>query len=294
VKVLVSYTALDGQNPFTTNPALGTRAKFNQTFSKMKGAINGGGVWSAVGTHPIIQVGTTSSTAIVTLASVQAGDTVTLNGQAITAVSGAPANNEFDISGTNAAGATSLAGAVLASTTALVSTHLVANTRSAIVTCASVAVGDYVVLAGERLTAGVTATDNGGSRVTTAPPNFWCQAGNDTTDGTSLTNCINAHPRLSQLFFAVNASGAVSIFERYPGIGKECTVQTNNGSRLAVTGTVSNSGGLFAPSASVLFEARFPGAPGNAITIATSNGSRLAITGSLSRLAGGVNTNFTF
>lgn len=294
MKVLVSYTALDGQNPFTTNPALGTRAKFNQTFSKIKGAINGGGVWSAVGTHPKLQVGTTSAVAIVTLASVQAGDTVTLNGQALTAVSGTPANNEFDISGTNAAGATSLAAAVFASTTALVSDHLVANTRSGTVTCSSVAVGDYVVLAGEVLTAGVTATDSGGNRVTTAPPNFWCQAGNNTADGTSLANCINAHPRLSQLFYALNSSGAVTVYERYPGLGKECTMQSNNGTRLAVSGTVSNSGGLFAAGAAVLFEARFPGAPGNAITIATSNGSRLAITGSVSRLAGGVNTNFTF
>lgn len=53
-----------------------------------------------------------AASATVTLASAQAADTVTVNGVVFTAVSGTPAANQFDISGTDDEAAESLAAAI--------------------------------------------------------------------------------------------------------------------------------------------------------------------------------------
>jgi phage tail sheath gpL-like len=65
----------------------------------------------------LVEVGAVQATGTVTLASVTAADTVTINGVVLTAVSGAPAAGEFDISGTDTADAVSFCAAVAANAT---------------------------------------------------------------------------------------------------------------------------------------------------------------------------------
>jgi phage tail sheath gpL-like len=64
-----------------------------------------------------VESGVAAASGTVTCASVQALDTVTIAGVVLTAVSGAPAANEFDISGTNTQAATSLKAAINANAT---------------------------------------------------------------------------------------------------------------------------------------------------------------------------------
>jgi phage tail sheath gpL-like len=71
----------------------------------------------------------------VTCASVDAADTVTVNGVVLTAVSDAtPGANEFDMSGTDAACATSLAAAINGSASAMLSTVVSASADDDVVT----------------------------------------------------------------------------------------------------------------------------------------------------------------
>lgn len=63
------------------------------------------------------QVAPVKASGTVTLASVSAADTVTINGVVLTAVSGAPAADQFDISGTDTADAVSFCAAVAANAT---------------------------------------------------------------------------------------------------------------------------------------------------------------------------------
>lgn len=221
------------------------------------------------------------------------GGTITAGGATFTG-GAAAVNNEFDDKGNNATTAASLAANIALSSTALISGQVTGNNQSAIVTCASVSVNDWVNLRGEVLVAGVTATDSAGARITTSPPNSWCQASTDTNDAISLCNCINSHPRLGQLYYADNVAGAVTIHERSPTLGGGSYVTTIDGTRLAVTGTDPyKGGGVFGSNASCLIESIASGQVGNAITIASSGGT-VAITGSISRLAGGTTVVSTF
>lgn len=204
----------------------------------------------------------------------------------------AAANNQFDFAQSDILNATQLCGQLNGGTitTAIVADHVSANNIAAVVTCASVAVADYITLNGEVLTAGSAATDAsaGGARTPTAPINAWCQADTDTNDAISLCNCINNHPRLRELYIASNSSGVVTIREKYPTQGGNSILTSSNGTRLAVTGT---TGGVMQPTAVVLLEAKVSGSAGNAITLASS-GSTLAVSGS--RLTGGAGTTYTF
>lgn len=65
----------------------------------------------------LVDVASVQASGTVTLASAIATDTVTINGVVLTAVSGAPAAGQFDISGTNTAAAVSLVAAVAANAT---------------------------------------------------------------------------------------------------------------------------------------------------------------------------------
>ena len=219
-------------------------------------------------------------------------DAATLVISAATFANGAAvANNEFDYVGTNETTARALADCINNSTTAALSQHVKASTRRAIVTCASVEVGDYVDVDQTRLRAVAETTDSGGARITTFADDVWCQASTNTNDGTSLANCINNHPRLRDRFFAVNASGAVSIYERWPEATAAPSIATSNGTRLAVTGSAT----LFADSAACLIQSLQPGYAGNAKTLVTSNGTRLAVTNDSSgKLTGGASATATF
>lgn len=294
----ITTTVRGVQNPFVAAPALGGAAtgisgsggakKIFNAFIRVLEKILFGGLASRREQRPKVYASTANAVGTVTCATVLATNTVTLNGTALTAVTGAASNNQFDRSGTDTATATNLAAAINASTTSLVSGHVVANNIYATVTCASVAVGDWVNLAGEKLFAIAGTTDSGGNRVTTVPPNLWSQASTDTNDGVSLANCINAHPTLRELYYASAASGVVTIFERSPTLGGLSYLETSSGTTLAVANT---TGGVMQAGPIVLLEAVNSGVTGNAITLASS-GATLTVSGS--RFTGGTSTTFTF
>lgn len=253
-------------------------------------------------------VGARSAVAVVTvyaLAEGTAGNSIPLVGTATTitasgatlASGAAAANNGFDFVGNNATTAASIAANMALSTDALISQALVGNAKSIVVTCASVAVGDQVNLRGDVLTAGAALTDSSGARVTSSPINAWSQGGGtDTLAATSLVNCINAHPRLRELYYADSSSGVVTIHERSPSNGNGSFCTTSNGTRLGVTGQAANTAvaaGIFGANGVLLVESLEPGQSGNQATIASSGGT-LAITGSLTRLAGGTTVQTTF
>lgn len=228
-----------------------------------------------------------------TIATSDAVDLAITNDNAGAFAGGAAAdNNQFDHIGDNATIARAIVDAANASTTAAVSSHVVASCRKAIVACASVAVGDWVEIDGFKLFAQTTATDSGGARIATIEDDRWCQGSTDTNDGTSLVNCIHAHPVLGERFFAVNSSGTVSIFERGPESQFAPTISSSNGTRLAITIAVN---GKFVDSTGVLLCGIRPGVAGNVNTIATSSGTTLAITqDSSGRLTGGTSTTLSF
>ncbi len=149
MKSTVTITVKGKQDPFVALPALGgTDTGISQgggaknifrAFMRILDAIkNGGGVATRIVQRPKIRVSTAEATGTVTFLVAVAGNTITINGQALTAtqqnasatctcatalagstvtvngtvftaVSGTPASNEFDISGSDTAAATSLA-----------------------------------------------------------------------------------------------------------------------------------------------------------------------------------------
>jgi hypothetical protein len=281
-----------------TTVAAALVAKINAATIRTEDSVNGAGVYNKIEAK--------NSAGVITLYAIAegtAGNSYTIatsNGTrlAITndssgnfANGAAAVNNEFDYIGDNTRTARSICNCIAASTTAAISSHVIAGCRKAVVACASVAVGDWVEIAGFKLYANATTTDSGGARVATIAEDQWCQGSTDTNDGTSLVNCIHAHPVLGERFFAVNASGTVSIYERAPEEQYAPTVSSSNGTRLAVTVAVN---GKFADSTGVLLVAKRPGVCGNINTIATGNGTRLAITqDSTGRLTGGTSTTIS-
>lgn len=283
---LIVY-APNERSPFVGNITGVTGRLQLQRFEELLNAVKGQGISGRAISHPFVKVATQIASARITLASVLAADTVTLNGQALTAVSGAPADNQFDISGTDTADATSFVAAISLSSTALVSSHLRASNKRAVVTAASVAVGDTVEVAGVVLVAKTSsaAASNSGLSI-----NEFSRTGTDAQCATSLTSAINSHPTLSQTVFAVATSAAVAVYERPIGVTQRISISTSNGTRLAITSSLTE----LTAGAVVHIESLIPGIAGNAATIASSNGTRLAIEGSVARLAGGTQSTFTY
>jgi hypothetical protein len=207
--------------------------------------------------------------------------TATLNGVAVAVT--------YATSTTNSCGL--LAAAINASTDALVKGLFAANNLTATITCASVAVGDYVDVCGTRFTA-VAATPveiyRGASK------NTFVQAGTDAQTGAALAAAINASPGVSRYVFAIDVSNVVRLFARQfvfsgtvtfawptkPGTpGNSLT--TSNTTRLAV------SAAALAAGAFVGICATTEGVQGNQATIAVS-GTNLAVLNTETRLKRGL------
>lgn len=121
-------------------------------------------------TEAMIVTGGARATGTVTCATVIATNTVTINGTAITAVTGAAGNNQFDRSGTDTQTAANLAAAINASTTDIISKNVVASSSGAVVTLTAIAAGHSgnaitlassgatVAVSGARLTGGTGTT----------------------------------------------------------------------------------------------------------------------------------------
>lgn len=170
--------------------------------------------------------------ATIALVSCAANTVVEINGAPFSAISGAAnaGNDEFDMSGTDAADATSLAASVTASTTAAVQNVRAANI-AATLTLASVAAGEWVEINGVRLTA--SASPIGIDQ--------FSMAGTDTVDAASLAAVVNAHPQLTANMLATSAAGVVTL-RRWTGttaltIAKSAAGITTSGT--AASGTIT-------------------------------------------------------
>ena len=82
-----------------------------------------------------------AATGTVTAASVQAGDTVTINGVVFTATTSAAAANEFNIGASNTTCAAAIATSVNASTTALIQGFISASAASGVCTLTAIPAG---------------------------------------------------------------------------------------------------------------------------------------------------------
>lgn len=232
--------------------------------------------------RPTIVASTAQAFGTVTLATVLAADTVSINGANMTAVAGAAGADQFSIDGTDIVDASSFVAGLNASVTALLN-HVKATNTQAIVTCASVLTGDFITVAGVRLLA---RTGTAGVTTGLAPGEFSAN-GTDTQDAASLVLAINEHPTLSQIVFAASAAAVVTIYERAPSLGQSIPITTSGGT-LAITGSVT----ALTASAIVYLESVVPGIGGNAVTLASSNGGRLAVSGA--RLTGGTVSTYTY
>lgn len=193
----------------------------------------------------------------VTAAAVQAGDTVTVNGVVFTAVNGGPVGNQFDMSGTNTQCATSLAAAINAVADSKLKNLAEAKSTAAVVTVYAKNVGTF----GNNYT---LASSNGGRLAV---------SGATLANGAALTNnqfdCIGTDAETAADFArALNASTSANI------------KQTS----------------AAAASNVVTVTAKTPGVAGNAITFVSSNGGRLPVTGSgfLASGSAGAPTQWTF
>lgn len=232
--------------------------------------------------RPTITASTAQAYGTVTLATVLAADTVSINGANMTAVNGGPAGDQFDMSGTDIADATSFVTFLNASSTALLQ-HVKATNKQAIITCASVATGDTVTIDGT-----IFRARTGTAAVTTGlAVGEFSMNGTDAQDATSLALAINEHPTISQIVFAVASSATVIIYERAPSLGQPIPI-SSSGATLAITGSVT----ALTASAVVYLESVVPGIGGNAVTLASSNGARLAVSGA--RLTGGAVSTYTY
>lgn len=270
----LTFSAADGETPVVSD---GDRSFTNlrNWFHKRLGGSN-------TGTDTVVaRTGAVQASAIVTAAAVQAGDTVTINGQALTAtthtargtatcvsvaendaltvagvtftVKDAPSTAlEVATGGTDTLMAAAFATAINANAT---TAALVKATNAAgvvhIKALATGTGGNSIALSDTGTTITVTANLSGGAAVANNQFDFHAQFNNDTA--TALAAAINA----------------------------------------STTDIVNKHVTAAASSAAVTLTATIPGHAGNAVTIA-SVGARLAITGSLSRLAGGTATITTF
>lgn len=191
--------------------------------------------------------------AIVTLATCVAGTVIEINGVRFTAISGTAvqANNQFDISGADAADATSLAAIINGCTSAGISGVVKACNLATTATLASVLAGDTITIDGLVL----TATQMAGDR-----PDTFTIGGSDTADAQALSTCINAHPVLSTRFYAEDTSAGVVTLRQKSG---------TTGLPLAASSTITLGATAPAAVAKVLLTSTLEGARGNAITVKT-------------------------
>jgi hypothetical protein len=264
----------DAVNPFRHNTTRNKRSLWEEVMVALKGVTRGGGTTGRRASRPTAWGGITPAVGTVTCASAAAADTVSINGVAITAVSGAPAADQFDVSGSDIADATSLALGIRSSVTALVSNHVKATNLSGTITAATVLAGDTVTIDGVALRAKA-------SGATVRPKEFSVGASNSAC-ATNLAAAINADPYLSTKFYASAAAAVVTLHQLESTTAR--LLASSSGSRLAVV--------AIAATAVVLVWSLYLGNVGNIVTLASSNGGRLAVSGA--RLTGGTQTNFTF
>lgn len=192
----------------------------------------------------------------ITLASVAAQSVFEINGVPFTAVNGAATsgNNEFDMSGADAADASALAAAIRASTTAGVLGQVDAGNLAGTIQCTNVAAGDFVEVNGRRYTATAYPTGRIGE---------FSILGNDTADATALAAALNADTAFSAVALAESSTDTVTIRQR---TGTTGLLVKKSAATFTLGGLSSQR---LAAVAVVLVSAAIYGVPGNGLTVKT-------------------------
>lgn len=282
VRINVDFTFPRGRNPFTQG--FSKRRALNEFAAKLHALAGGTGGGGVGDTRATMRVSTANATGTVTTAAVQSGDTVTVNGQALTATqhhargtitcASADAADNVTIGATTFVGT---AGAVTpgaatysidtgnnqaaASLAAQINAHPVAST---IVT--AVAASAVVTVRAK------TAGTGGNSIVLTS------------TDGTDLavsgSGTLTGGAAVANNQFDFGGSND----QTAAALAAAINATTTDIVELAVQASVA--------SAVVTITAEQGGVGGNDVTLASSNGGRLAVTGA--RLTGGTETTYVF
>lgn len=277
-KATLHLELAEGVDPFGHNTTRPKRTIFRE-FGKLLKRVISGGVLSRNTTRPTAIAGLVQAAAVVTCAAVANADTVTIGGQALTATQqnarstvtcasvsaadtvtvngvvftavngGTPTAVQFDMSGTDTATAASLVAAINASINVLVSGIVTAANAAGVVTVRAVTAGTagnsitLVSSNGTRLAASGSGVLANGAAVANNQFDF---GGTNTQTGAALAAAINASTTalLSGVVEATNAAGAVTISAKLKGkVGNHITIATGNGTRLAITGSVSRLAG---------------------------------------------------
>jgi hypothetical protein len=229
-------------------------AQIARFFDSMAGGMEPGrpGDARVVVTQGSTDAAATHAYGTVALATAVAGTVVEVNGVKFTAISGTPrvANNEFDISGADAADATSLALALRNSSSAGIRGVVEACNLALTATLATVLAGDTIKIDGQVLTA-----------VEGAPGRLdrFDISGTDAEAATSLAAVINAHPYLSRRVLAVAASDVVTLRQ----------IRGTTAIRCEASSTITLSAAATAAVSTVLITSLLPGVLGNGLTIKT-------------------------
>lgn len=275
------HLILDQKTPINLENKSG-RALVRKVIRHLEGAL-GGSVQASHLTTWVDGAQPTAAQAVITCANVSAADTVTIGKQVLTAVSGATANDQFDMSGSPTAEATSLALAINSSTTADMKAFEASNLVQTVTVTNGCTAGTGVSIAGHQLFARNGLTGAG-------PGDFDMSSATAATIATSLKNVINAHPVLAHQVFATSSAGVVTVRQRRgtSSLGKVLVVTQN-----AAAAGLSVGGADFSAAASVLISLKHEGIVGNQVPVATSDGTRLAILGSATSFSGGAGEGVT-
>jgi hypothetical protein len=267
----VIFQTADGSDPWISGDAKGSIQRLRNRLKKLSGGNTAPGTntvqvkqtgvaalavvtCAAVAVNDTVTVNGTAltakqhnSTGTATFSTIVAGNIVTVNGVAFTARAAAATQYEFTLGASDTTAATALAAAINAAVDALITGVVTATSAAGVVTVRAVtggSGGDSITLARTGSPISVSgATLSGGATV--ASNEFDCK-GSNTETGTALVNALAASGTslVSGHVTGANASGAVTISARVPGVsGNAITIATSNGTRLAITGSLSRLGG---------------------------------------------------
>ncbi len=243
-----------------------------------------------------IRVGTVGASAVVTCAAVQAADTVTLNGQALTATQHNATATLFIDSGENftdgdkvTVGPVQFTAKTTPGTgnTATTGQFAIGANATASAAAFAAAINAHFALQGI-----VTAIASGDAFTVRAVVGG--TAGNSIVFSEDLDQGAGGAFTVSGAGVLIN--GAAVANNQFDPTGSNTQTAAALVAAVLASTTAAVSTIVYATSAAgvVTIRAKTKGTAGNAITIATSNGSRLAITGGVSRLAGGAEASYGF
>lgn len=268
------YTLLIDVGEGKSPASYGTKEKrIDETIRLLK-KIRSGGLLTRRASRPVCQVGNASATGTVTAAAVQSGDTVTLNGKALTAAqlhatgtftfstivadnvctingvdftakASASGEYEFDLGASDTEAATNLAAKINACNDRLIKGVVTATSAAAVVTvryATAGTAGNSIAIAktGAPITVSAATLENGAAK----SGDQFCFTGSNNECAQSVVDCVNTSTTtgLVKKFTAARASAVVT-FTAAPGEwGNAVTLASSNGTRLAVSGAKLTGG----------------------------------------------------